>query len=631
MTSTALIARPQQSSPRVFPAITAEFYSSSPAPAAATPDQQAALHLVALAYRDLTKAQLFFARNLSPQDHLARLLIQHRLGFEAELSAEWQQADFYWQQIQNQLCALRKQGFFWQALADEVARDYPDAEVLKDPVALRQRLVEELLIDTHCGFYNGLNQVQQQATGEADGAQSGSRRDRNFAHISFLEALLPQSSLPSEGWLAMLALPWQQQIDRYRADQNWREAIGLCRHRLSLYPKSVAYQIELAEVEGAAILATLKKGESKQQFKANARCLQKGIRQFEALAKTYPYNRVIYDYLGDLHHFQAIQLGNAGEVAAGLVAAEKALVYAPQLKGALSTRDDLTQLMNQIQAQVTQLKANLKQQPNTRLTAQGQQLTAQAKKGFALRDAYLKSPQVVATQSSVKLAQAMEVWRNLPGLPPDPTEQQALALYSSLSQILQQPPPDKASLTDDWQRVSQAHSELAALPPDPICAFLEQRLWKTQAAIPIVTPPPPLANPVVLRPTRLDPQPSREPLLPWLFSRQNPVLKTQMALAIAALLVAGGLGLYELSVRQTRARAYAQLMTAAQADQPLAVMDSAETFLSRSPLSGKDAREAQVKQLYAQAFVSWFLQQPGAPEAATLQRYQQRYQELTAQ
>ncbi|MBD2259302.1 hypothetical protein [Pseudanabaena sp. FACHB-2040] len=627
MTLTALIARPQQSSLRVFPAITADFYSSSSVPEAATPDRQAAVNLIALAYRNLTKAQLFFARNLSPQDHLARLLIQHRLGFEAELSAQWQRADFYWQQVQNQLIALRKQGFFWQALADDLARDYPDAEGLKDPITLRQRLVEELLIDTHCGFYNGLNQLQQKA---ADSSQAGSGCDRNFAHLCFLEALLPQSSLPSESWLAMLALPWQQQIERYRADQNWREAIRLCRHRLSVYPKSIAYQTELAEVEGAAILATLKKRESRQQFRANARCLQKGIRQFETLVKTYPYNCVLYDYLGDLHHLHAIQLGNAGEVAAGLVAVEKALTYAPQLKGALSTRNDLAQLMNQIQDQVAQIKANLKRQPNARLTAQGQQLIAQAKKGFTSRDAYVKSPQVIAIQSSVKLAQAMEVWRTLPGFPPDPTEQQALALYNSLSQILQQPPPDKASLTDDWQRVSRAHPDLAVLPSGPICAFLEQRLWKTGAAIPIVTPPPPIENPVVL-PTQLDPQPSHEPLLPWLFSRQNPVLKTQMALAIAALLAAGGLGLYEFSVRTTRARAYAELVTAAQADRPLVVMESAETFLSRSTLSGKDAREAQVKQLYTQAFVSWFLQQPNSPEAATLQRYGQRYRELTAE
>ena len=129
MTTPAVIARPQQSSSRVFPAITADFYRQLLELEAdlkdRTSDQQAATSLLSLVHNDLTKVQLFFARNLSVQEHLARLLSQHRLGFEAELAAQWQRADFYWQQVQNQLQALIKQDTFWQTLATDIARDYP--------------------------------------------------------------------------------------------------------------------------------------------------------------------------------------------------------------------------------------------------------------------------------------------------------------------------------------------------------------------------------------------------------------------------------------------------------------------------------------------------------------------------
>jgi hypothetical protein len=624
MTSPVLIARPQQSSNRIFPAITTDFYTQSidtdteTAVGYSTTDQRAAKFLVALAYRQLTKAQLLLAHDLSPLDSLARLLIQHRLGFEAELSAQVTRADFYWQQVQTQLKVLSKQDVLWQAIATDIAREHPDAEVLNNAVALRQCLVEELLIDTHCGFYNGLSQGPQ----DADGSDSEGWGDRSFAHITFLEALLPLSALPSDAWLALLAQPWQQQLDRYRVNESWPQAISLCRHRLGIYPKSVAYQTELAEVEGAAILAKLKKAETQLQYQTNAQCLQKGIRRFEALAQTYPHNAAIYDYLGDLHHLYSIQLGNAEDVAAGLVAVEKALTYTPGLKGAISTRNNLTQLMQQIQARGEKIKASLKQQSRAHLTSEGKQVVNQARKGFSLRDNYLKSTQVAAIQSSVKLAQAMTLWGQISGLPPEPTESQAIALYDSLAQILKQPPPDKTALPDDWERLSQAQPDLAALPPAPICAFLEQRLWKTKVSDPIVTPPPLLENPVVLRPTQRATVPSHEPLVPWLFSRQDIGLKGQMAAAIAALLTAGSLGFYELSVRTTRARAYTQLITAAQNNQLLDVIDSAETFLARSPLSGRDAREPEVKQLYTQAFVQWSLQQPNTLDEKTLQRYQ---------
>ena len=634
MTAPVLIARPQQGLSRIFPAVAADFYGQlSDLEAEATPDRQAACFLLTLAQVNLTRAQMLFSRNLSPREQLARLLTQHRLGFEAELAAQWQRADFYWRQVQNQLKISIEQDTLWRELAADIAQNYSEVEVLKDPMSLRQRLVDELFIDTHCGFFNGLNQLYaSERFGDNDSHQSAGC-DRSFAHITFLETLLPYSSLESDAWLTLLASPWQRQVDRYRADKDWHQAIRMCRHRLSLYPKSVPYQTELAEVQAAKILADLRQADSSEQSLANAHHLAKGIQQFERLAQTYPHNPAIYDYLGNLHHLHAIQLGNGMKVAEGLVAVEKALIYAPHLQEALNTRNHLLQSMNQIQARVTQLLAELRRRPNAYLNPQGQHLRNQAKKGLTLQQAYQRSRQATVAQNAVELAQAMQLWHNLSGLPPDPTAQQALALCQSLTQILQQPPPDKASLPDEWQRVGQTKSELSDLPLEPICAFLEQRLWKKQGSTftPIVTPPPPPPDPPIVLPSQRQPQPSHEPILPWIFSRQHPILKAQVALAMLALFAAGGLGLYEFSVRSMRARAYEKILAAAQQNQSIEILDGAETFLSYSPLSGKDAREDQVKDLYSKTFVAWFMQQPDSSENSTVKRYARRYQQLMAE
>ena len=344
--------------------------------------------------------------------------------------------------------------------------------------------------------------------------------------------------------------------------------------------------------------------------------------------KNYPYNPVIYEYLGNFHHLHAVQLGNGQQVAEGLVAVEKALTYVPYLQEASNTRIALIQTMNQIQSNVQQMLTALKQRPNARLNAEGQKLNAQAKKGFTLQNNYLASDHPKLVQSAIKLAQAMQIWHQIPGMPADPTEQQACALHAGIAHVLQQLPPDRASIPDEWQRVCQAQLELAELPAEPICEFLEQRLWKTQASGPTITPPPSPTKAMVIQPRYQQPQSSQEPFLPWLFSRQNPILKMQMGSALVALLIAGGLGLYELSTRSIRASAYAQLLDANQRDEFINVMESAETFLSRTPLSGKDARESQVRDLYSQAFVNWFMQQPALPQDSDVQSHVNRYQKL---
>lgn len=624
------IVRSQSSSFRIFPEISPDLYTHQPTskegktPEIDASDHTAANYLLSLSHHKVTNVRLFFDRSLSSQEKLARFLIQHRLGFEAELAGQWQRADFYWKQVQLQLKRLLKTMSLWQTLAADIVQNYPKVDKLKEPISLQKLLVEELLIDTHCGFYNGLNHWGIDSDSKlSDGCE------RSFTHAAFIEELLPYSSLHKEAWISLLDTPWQQQITQARAQENWLRALKLCRHRLTLYPKSTSYQTELAEVQSESILVDLERSESSAQCLANAQKLARGINQFENIANTYPYNPVIYDYLGNFHHLHAIQLGNGKQVAEGLVAVEKALAYVPDLQEANTTRTALSQTMNQIQSSVQEMLATLNQQLNAQLNTQGQELLAQSEKGFTLRDKYLTSEHHNQVQANIKLAQAMQIWLQLPGFPSDPTEQQACSLLVGLSHILLQPPPDKASLPDEWQRVCQVQPELAELPCEPIYNFLEQHLWKKQTSGPsIITPPPSSPEAVVIQPRYQKNQFSQEPFLPWLFSRQDPTLKMQMGAAVIALLVASGLGLYEISTRSIRARAYTQLLDANQRNELINVMKSAETFLSRTPLSGKDARENQVKNLYSQAFVNWFMQQHTSPKDSDVHNYYNRYKKL---
>jgi hypothetical protein len=628
MSEITTISRPQKSSSRIFSKVTSNLYVQSPIPETASPDEQAANFLISLGRHGLRKMQMLFGQNLSPQQQIIRLLIHHRLGLEAELIGQWQQADFYWQQIVNQIKGLVKQESVWQVLANDISEDYPGSVTLNTSIGLRQRIVEEVFIDTHCGFFNSLNALVEKTDNRQEKLIQIDGRNRSFVHTAFIEQLLPYSSLHKKDWLGLVDASWQQQIDQCCASKDWEKATRLCKHRLKLYPNAPTYQTELTEVIGSKVLSDLQSEKSKKQPAIRIRCLKKGLLQFELLVKIYPRSLAAYDYLGNLYHLYAIELAKNQQVSEGLVAVEKAIAYAPSLEAAYTTRDCFTQAMKQLQAQVDQMLTELRRRPNTHLNAQGIKLNRQAKRGFRLRDKYLASSQGTAIEQALKIAQATQVWQRIPELPPEPTDRTISALSECLTRIICRPPLDKAGLSDEWVNISRLDSDLASLPVNPICDFLEQVIWKKQRITAIITPPPTSEAPLIPVPTRPVQQFASEPFLPWLVSRQNVWLKVQAALSVIVLLLAISLGGYEYSVRTARAHAYEEISDAVQQNHLLGVVEGSEAFLSHQPLSGRDNREAEVKALYAEALTALFMQQAYIVEGSEIQRYIQRYREL---
>jgi hypothetical protein len=618
-------------SQRVFPPIQLTLYETNPDLAELTPDQQAARKLLALANQNFTPWERLLGWKLDSTGQIGHLLLQHRLAMEAELAAKWERADFFWNQVQIELNALSRRDDIWQALVLAVANE-PGVAVMGNSIQLRQRLVDELLIDTHYAFYNGLAQQVEKL----------SLKDRAFVHIDYIQTLLNFSGRSQNELLSMLKLPWEQRLALYKEAKKWKEAIALCTERLKYSPNSIDYQNALVEVYFSATLAKLSNGKSQAKQLEDAKALQSGIEGLEQFTKNYPHNLSAFESLGHLHHLRAIKLSNGTRLAEALVEVHKALAHNPYIEQALETRKELVRLMNQLQAQMRVIPSN------AMLLGKGQHLRAEANKGFVPMNAYKESAAAKATMYDFKVAQAISIWRSI-GLPePDANtsagspavmyaqngkelltestagwSRQALLLLDGLNDVFNNP-RSQWDLEAVWQAVVVEKPELAELDQGLIFAFLDRKLFRSTDGSVAPETPTLLLDLPVLTPLSTRHKRSAEPFIPWLFSRQDIRIKLQAAAASVLVLTAAGLTIQDTSVRSARDAAYRQVLEANQGQDYLKVLEGAEKFFANTPLSGKDGRDEQVKNLSSEALVRWFAQQReplNADAQARIKRY----------
>lgn len=607
---------PDSPSVRVFPPIQSDIYSKSDDGSPLTPDQRVARNIIALANKEFTKWERLLGWKLNAPDQIGRLLLQHRLAVEAELAAEWQRADFFWNQVHIEIKALFRKNEVWQSLVLAVAKE-AGVEIMGNPVQLRQRLVDELLIDTHYAFYNGIAQQVEKL----------SLKDRAFVHIGYMEKLLNLPGLSQDKLLSMLRLPWEQQLALYQEAKKWNLAIQLCTERQKYFPISIEYQNELIEVCFLATLAKLHNGESEAEGLKDAKTLQGEIRRLEKFSKDYPYNLSLFEFLGHLHHLRAIALGNGGRLSEALVEVSKGMTHNPYIEQGPETRAQLVGMMNQLQAQMEQIPRD------ATLNEKGKRLLTEANQGFAPMNDYIKSAAAKATVGAFRLAQALSIWRQI-GLPePEmnisssssgvmviqngeelPTDstlgwsRQVLLLWDGVNMVFNNPPRNPWDLAAAWEAVVAQKPELAELDRGLIYTFLDRKLFRsTDESIAPKTPVPPLDAPLI-NSISTKPKRSAEPFIPWLFSRQDIRIKLQAAVASVLVLTAGGLTIQDTSVRSVRDAAYKQIQKASQGQDYLKVVEEAEKFLANTPLSRKDGRDEEVKNLYSEAFVRWFAQ-----------------------
>lgn len=390
--------------------------------------------------------------------------------------------------------------------------------------------------------------------------------------------------------------------------------------KLKRFPKSINAQNEQVEVCFSATLAKLSNSQSEAKQLQDAKILQTGIARLEKFSKDCPDNLSVIEFLGHLHHLRAIKLGNGARLAEALVEVQKAIAHNPYIEQAPETRNKLVQAMNQLQAQVQYIPDNAILNPKEK------RLLAEADKGFAPMNAYMKSAAAKATIEAFNAAQAIGIWRSI-GLPEPEVEtntgsptlmstesttdwsRQALLLVDALNYIGNHPPQNPWDLAAAWEAVIAQKPELAKLDRGLIYAFLDRKLFRTIEAPVASQFPVPSLEPPLLTPTSTQRKWSTQLFIPRLFNFQDIQIKHQVIVATVLLVTAGGLTIHDTSVRSARDAAYQQILEAEQQQDYLKVVKEAEVFFANTPLSGKDGRNQQVMQLYSKALVRWVAQQ----------------------
>jgi tetratricopeptide (TPR) repeat protein len=620
---------------RIFPPIGPDFYTLNPENTQLNPDQQAARRLLSFLDRDFTRLERLSGWKLDIQGQIGHLLLQHRLAVEAELVSQWQRADFFWRQVLVELKAFNKQDTNWERLVNIIFLAV-DTQEMMEPVQLRQRLVDELFIDTHFAFYKGLV-VQKETL---------SLKDRAFAHIDYIQQYLQFSGMSVEAVQFLLEEPWQTRVNLSVESKQWQIAIKTCTQRIKYVPNSTQFQYELAEIYYQATVAQLKEGNSTLQYWRNVNALKFGIRALKKCHKHHPEHLSIFEALSSLHYLLAIYQFNHGQVAIALASIQQAVTYNPRSEQSVKTRDEFIAIMKQMQVQ---LKA-LQTQTNLELTQEGKNLKKQAEKGFLPMDRSIKSKSAQRNSFTFQVAQAIYLWRTI-GLPEPPKGWKmgangdilsldlsqrailidatqgwstlALKLWDSLGIALSHSPRSNLEIRAMWEHIIANEPDLVGLDSKLICAFLERSFFEEKGDQIPATPPSLSMTPTLLQPTSNHRKFGTEPFLPWLFSRQDRRIKLQALLASVFLLAATGVMLREQRVNTTRDSAYQQILVAKSQQNDLGVVENAELFLSDAPL-GADKRNEQVTSLYSESLVRWFAQQEDQLDASA-QKHLERY------
>ena len=179
-----MIERENKSSERLFPPVGPDFYSTDKQ-TGLNSKQQAALKILALANKKYTAWERLFGWKLDNPGKIGRLLLLHKNAVAAEKEKQLRQADFFWQKFYETLESMYHEESIWQELAKFTFDDAED-----DPLVLRQTLIEEVFLDTHCAFYNG--RIME--------GKALSPVDRAFFHTNYIKKLVELAVIPQKAF-----------------------------------------------------------------------------------------------------------------------------------------------------------------------------------------------------------------------------------------------------------------------------------------------------------------------------------------------------------------------------------------------------------------------------------------------
>ncbi|MEO1144240.1 MAG: ATP-dependent Clp protease proteolytic subunit [Cyanobacteria bacterium J06638_22] len=236
----SLDARPQA---RWFPQVSHRLYAKP----STTPSTQGtgganraiALWCLQLAHQPLTRWQRLTGRNLDEVGQVSRLLTAHRQALEAELQNRGTDADVWWQKVIAQYQRLHWKPDVWQAVALVAIAD-TQTTISDDPQMLRQRLVDDVLLDTHWMLYNGCLQRRDAAGNSAPDVPG--LGDRSLKHSHYVQQLLPYSSYGEDLQQALLEVPLFRQMMLASGQGYWGQAVAASHQLHDRFPTVAAYE-----------------------------------------------------------------------------------------------------------------------------------------------------------------------------------------------------------------------------------------------------------------------------------------------------------------------------------------------------------------------------------------------------
>ena len=541
---------------------------------------------------------------LSVGDRVKRLFYLHRSAVEAEEAGNWKAADVYFFEVMAILKAAPAESGTWQALQEKLGTSGVDLP------ELRQRVLEEVFIDAHCGFFNGYSQLQGLVKPDS----------RQFFHFDRIVELV---DLVGGGnrWIPLLASGFKDRIAACQEAKDWSRAVGYGDALLRRYPQEEAFVVLKANLLFERALATLDKGDSEWAAARNASALLSAITNLETLCSQYPDHALPYELIGHLKHIRAVNLANAGLPSDALLSNEESLVYWPIAK-AESDRQVLSEMMrNMIQARDTLLK-EISQRPNTALNSKGLQMKKQADAGFGPANRFIESDRAKEIRGKSNTARLRGIWKRMGLTPPtDRLDELTEKLITAVVSVKEKTGGAAEEIEQGWAQVTQDNDDLSNIPASAVSRFLQGGTEETSSGpekgdCPML----PILGGVAGK--------EREPIGIWLFSRQDLFLKAQAAVAIVLLLTASVITLQQYMTRKAREVSWSQVEQAMMLNDDLRTMAACESFFLTSPPES-DSRVIEGKELYRAAMVHWFARTSGDLDSASL-KHLERYHQLSA-
>lgn len=598
------LARPNPP-PRVFPEVDQIFLK--PQVEALSGDALAAAKLLQTASQasSFTKRLLPILNN--PSEQLSALLELYRRATSAESANQGPRASAYWDEAALQLEGLfsAPRQRFWRALHKQISTE--GLEVLSTPEELRQRFVEEVLVDLHCAYFNG--RLREGAAPPAT--------DRVWLHVDIINLFVANEELDQTRLKLLTDALRNISLEAYESAEEWVACRRLLEQALERAPRREDLVERLAVVSLKAALEGLGSSESEYLNRREAEGLDRDISRLERWRRKYPDELALYEIMGRLSMVRAIKLGNAGELADALAVIERAVVLSPGSIEIQTARFQLLEAMTTLQEKMEEVQKQIRFQPRAQLNADGQRLLRQARRGYKPAKKFLDSRECRALSEGLKQAQGRHLWELMsqPPLPED-REQRAVrtaALREVFEAIAEAEPENRDAITEAWRSRVAEREELADLDEIRAIDFMEKRFLagedgeeieedgEASEASEAEEPMPEAAEGPWITPAAGERRSSTPLDLRlfgfWLCSWRNAYLKLQTAAAAAVLIWAAGLGFWNARAGAARDQAFARLLAASERGEEEQAEASARDYRDAKPLGARDLRDSQVKRL----------------------------------